>query len=149
MNTLHLNLTGGDSLKLIYVSESQPYYICAPDYTAIPSDGNMLHKLCSALNRLGFEALLETREVAGSLWTPQLTEATKVAHFKAGKKPIVVAAKDVVGPLKSIGLQVKYLQEPRSTDPDAKPASNEMVYVNMTDHFPKDKNLLLPIVDLG
>ena len=142
----------GYPARLTYSPETQPYYVSAQEYGVGRSNGSAAHKLCSALNVMGYEAYLDSRDVTGSLWTPLLTEASKVAHFKAGRKPIVVADRKLKGPLKDIGLQVKYfqnLQVPSDAEDAVEDSSRELIYVNAPSDSPDAAALHIPCVDLG
>lgn len=71
------------------VAEKQPYYIVAPDYDDDMGPIRQLHGLCHALNSRGFEAyVFGTKKTDGHRWTPQLSLEQRVAHYKAGKKPL-------------------------------------------------------------
>ncbi len=126
----------------------QPYYICAPEYGGKFKKFRALHRLCSALNFLGYEAYVETRETSGALWTPLLTEASKVAHFHAGRKPIVVSANKVTSNLATIGLQVKYLLD-KSPAAIAEDEGVALAYVQAAQQSGERKTLFLPALDTG
>ena len=89
--------------------ETQPYYIVAPGYDHSSDGARLLHGLCSILNQWGYESYMESPAVSGELWTPVLTQAVKLAHYKAGKKPIVVCSEEINGRPLNLGLLVRYL----------------------------------------
>ena len=113
MNTGNSQTEGGQSSGFDRIREVQPYYIGVPPGGRKTTYGNLLHRLCSALNALGCPAYLDGSEPSGDLWTPVLTEALRVAHFKAGKKPIVVG--QASSALQKIGLQVAYEPDARNS----------------------------------
>lgn len=67
-----------------------PYYIVVPAYDAYNAEIRLCHELCSLLNQSGYESYVDSPVVEGCLWTPVLTSAIKVSHYKANKKPIVI-----------------------------------------------------------
>jgi len=113
LNTGNSQTEGGQSSGFDRIREVQPYYIGVPPGGRKTTYGNLLHRLCSALNALGCPAYLDGSEPSGDLWTPVLTEALRVAHFKAGKKPIVVG--QASSALQKIGLQVAYEPDARNS----------------------------------
>jgi len=142
-------VVGDFSAGFNYLSATQPYYICAPDYAATARGGKRLHHFCSALNLLGYPAYVDAREPSGALWTPTLTEAVKAAHFKAGKKPIVLSSAELSGPLGKIGLQVRYLEgTPASTlSATAQDTEPALVYLSRWVAGQDGKTLFFPVVD--
>ncbi len=150
MNADLMRVTGDISSGFSYLSQTQPYYICVPEYVGKPNGVSIFHKLCSALNMLGCQAYLEAWETNGELWTPLLTEGIKVAHFKAGKKPIVVSSGEITGNLNAIGLQVKYLQSNTAPESSASPGMDvgPVVYLSRVPTVNGIKSLFLPVIDI-
>jgi len=93
----------------IYRHAAQPYYIVAPAYAERSAGVRLLHQLCSLLNRLGFEAYVQSPQTSGELWTPQLTPAIQFAHWKARKVPVVVYPEVTARHALELGLAVRYL----------------------------------------
>jgi GT2 family glycosyltransferase/glycosyltransferase involved in cell wall biosynthesis len=132
------------------VSDSQPYYISAPEAGRKSPSANLLHKLCSALNGMGFDAYLDTSEPSGELWTPLLTEATRVAHYKAGKKPVVVSVAEPGANLKGIGLQVRYLLDKPATEAvPTKDSTPVLRYLQSAERQAPYRALFVPALDLA
>ena len=92
-----------------YKYYKNPYYIVAPDYTHKSSGIRILHELCSILNQFGYEAYVVTGKTNGDLWTPILTDETKIAHYKAKKTPIVVYPEVIKGTPLNMGAPVRYV----------------------------------------
>jgi glycosyltransferase involved in cell wall biosynthesis len=101
------------------------------------------------LNQLGYEAYVDTPLTAGGLWSPLLTDATKIAHYKAGKKPIVVYPEVVKGVPMGLGLAVRYvLNYPGLLGGDKTYTDGEMVYAFHNSYFPDVPRLYLPVVNI-
>ena len=133
-----------------YQIESQPYYIVAPAYKQQSAGIRLLHELCSLLNQLGYEAYVDTPEVSGSLWSPRLTDATKVAHYKAGKKPIVVYPEVVKGVPMGLGLPVRYvLNYPGFLGGEKTYSDSELIFTFHSCYFPGVPRMRLPISDIS
>jgi glycosyltransferase involved in cell wall biosynthesis len=146
-----MNVAGSKPCRFTVVSDSQPYYISAPEAGRKTPSANLLHKLCSALNAMGFDAYLDTKEPSGELWTPLLTEATRVAHYKACKKPIVVSVAEPGASLKDIGLQVRYLPDKSATETALPPDSSAPVFQYLQSAVPEApyRALFVPALDLA
>jgi glycosyltransferase involved in cell wall biosynthesis len=107
-----------------------------------------LWRLCSELNALGYQAYLEGSELSGELWTPLLTEATRVAHYRAGKKPVVVSATRLESANKDIGLQVSYLLEaPKSDVPQTETSPQKLLFLHATEATESCRALFVPAID--
>ena len=105
--------------KLTYTAKkkrkSSPYYIIAADYTHVYAGDAALHYLCSALNQLGYEAYVDSKKTNGELWTPKLSDEIKVAHFLAGRKPILIYPENIKGLQLGIGLQIRLSTQKNTT----------------------------------
>ena len=128
---------------------SQPYYIVAPGYSHKSSGIRALHGLCSLLNQLGYEAYVESPSTDGTLWTPQLTDTVRSAHFLAKKKPIVVYPEVVTGQPLGIGLPVRYvLNYPGLLGGDKSFAGNETIFCYAKTYYPEGCELFIPLLDV-
>ncbi|WP_029461556.1 glycosyltransferase [Serpentinimonas barnesii] len=133
----------------VYRHTTQPYYIVAPAYAERSAGVRLLHQLCSLLNRLGFEAYVQSPQTSGELWTPQLTPGIQLAHWKAGKVPVVVYPEVAARHALELGLAVRYLLYypgvhggPKAFDPDT------LVFKLAADVlYPGGDNLELPTID--
>jgi GT2 family glycosyltransferase/glycosyltransferase involved in cell wall biosynthesis len=100
---------------------------------------------------MGYDAYLDTSEPSGELWTPLLTEATRVAHYKAGKKPVVVSVVEPGASLKGIGLQVRYLLDKPATEASNPKDSNApaLEYLQSDHAQAPYRALFVPALDLA
>jgi len=109
----------------------------------------VLHELCSLLNQLGYEAYVDTPVTSGSLWTPRLTQEVKIAHYLAGKTPVVVYPEVVAGTPMGFGLPVRYvLNYPGLLGGDKSYPPEQLVYAFHHVYYPNVPRLCLPIIDL-
>jgi glycosyltransferase involved in cell wall biosynthesis len=98
---------------------------------------------------LGYEAYVDSPGTLGKLWTPRLTETTKLAHYRAGKKPIVVYPEVVAGSPMGLGQVVRYvLNYPGLLGGDKVYAKEELVYTYQHCYYPGVERLYLPIINL-
>lgn len=133
----------------LYQSDSQPYYIVAPAYRHQSAGVRLLHEMCSLLNQMGYEAYVDAPQTSGHLWTPRLTDVTKIAHYKAGKTPIVVYPEVVKGTPLELGLPVRYvLNFPGYLGGDKGYSKDELIYTFLDSFYPGAKRLYLPLLDL-
>lgn len=151
MNTGCIDIAGSKPCQLKVALDSQPYYLEAPESGRKSQSANLMHKLCSALNAMGFDAYLESSEPSGELWTPLLTEATRVAHYKAGKKPIVVSNTEPSANLKGIGLQVRYLLDKPANEAvePRRGVATPLKYVQSAIPVAPYRALFIPALDLA
>jgi len=133
-----------------YLYHQNPYYIVAPDYTHKSAGIRLLHQLCSALNQMGCEAYVVSNKLNGDLWAPKLTEENKVAHYQAGKKPIVVYPEVVKGQPMGLGIPVRYvLNYPGLLGgSDKEYPDNEIVFSFDQDYYPEGIPLFLPVINV-
>ena len=133
-----------------YKHSTNPYYIVAPDYTHKSAGIRLLHQLCSLLNQMGYEAYVVTNKTNGELWTPRLTEETKVAHYLAAKKPIVVYPEVIKGRPLGLGLPVRYILNYPGLlgGGDKSYPENEIVFSFQKEYYPGGIPLYLPIINI-
>ena len=133
-----------------YKQPANPYYIVAPDYTHKSAGIRLLHQLCSVLNQMGYEAYVVSNKTNGELWTPRLTEETKVAHYLAGKKPIAVYPEVIKGQPLGLGIPVRYvLNYPGLLGGgDKSYPENEVVFSFHSDYYESGIPLYLPVVNI-
>jgi len=133
-----------------YLYNQNPYYIVAPDYTHKSAGIRLMHQLCSALNQMGCEAYVVSNKLNGELWAPKLTEENKVAHYQAGKKPIVVYPEVVKGQPMGFGVPVRYvLNYPGLLGGgDKEYPENEIVFSFDQDYYPDGILLFLPVINI-
>lgn len=131
----------------IYLQGSQPYYIVAPGFSDKSAGIRLLHRLCSLLNQLGFEAYVEAPNTSGSLWTPQLTKSVISAHYKAGRKPIVVYPEVSPGQPLKLGLPVRYVLYYAGAHGGAKQFDESLIYSYRHAFYPGVPKLQPPAID--
>lgn len=121
MNSDRLRTAGSMPGKFSLTPLAQPYYVSVGATANESLRANVLQKLCSALNARGCEAYLDSPNPSGELWTPVLTEATRVAHYRAARKPIVVSVEAASAALQGIGLPVRFgIEKPPAPQEDDK-----------------------------
>lgn len=126
----------------------QPYYIAVPAYNENIINVRLCHELCSLLNQLGYESYVETSGVSGDLWTSVLTPIIKTAHFKAGKKPIVLYLDNYKNNPLNFGVSVRYIVDFSNPIKLEKVfISKELVYECQTEEHLEAAALTLPLVD--
>ncbi|MCX7946515.1 MAG: hypothetical protein N2557_06045 [Hydrogenophilus sp.] len=86
-----------------------PYYIFSLPYLRSSAGVRALHFLCSLLNHLGYEAYMLPPKTSGAHYTPEITQSRVLAHFEAGRKPIVVYPEIIEGHPVGLGLPVRWL----------------------------------------
>jgi len=133
-----------------YLYNQNPYYIVAPDYTHKSAGIRLLHQLCSVLNQMGHEAYMVTNKINGALWTPRLTDETKVAHYLTGKKPIVVYPEVIKGQPLGFGLPVRYvLNYPGLLGGgDRNYQDNETIFTFHAEYYESPNLLYLPLINI-
>jgi len=133
----------------VYRYDAQPYYIVAPAFRHQSAGIRILHELCSLLNQLGYEAYVDTPLTSGSLWTPRLTQEVKIAHYRAGKTPVVVYPEVIAGTPMGLGLPVRYvLNYPGLLGGDKSYSLDQLVYTFHHFYYPDVRRLCLPVIDL-
>lgn len=147
MNNIHQTLAALQDSTRIYRQNSQPYYIVAPGYSDKSAGIRLLHRLCSLLNQLGLEAYVDTPRTHGDLWTPQLTKATISAHYKAGRRPIVVYPEVSVGQPLKLGLPVRYVLYYPGVHGGRRQFDESLIYCYRHAFYPGVPKLQPPAVD--
>ena len=132
-----------------YRTDAHPYYIVAPAYRQQSAGIRLLHDLCSLLNQMGYEAYVDSPQTSGMLWTPQLTDQLKIAHYKAGKTPIVVYPEVVKKTPMGLGQPVRYvLNYPGYLGGEKAYSAGELLYTYHQCFYPRAKKLYLPVINL-
>jgi hypothetical protein len=92
------------TLRTIYPSPRNPYYIVAPRYVRTSAGIRALHLLCHSLNRIGQTAYILIhpysdleKAILPDLLTPVLTQSIIRHHHESGLTPIVVYPEVVAG----------------------------------------------------
>lgn len=84
-------------IRSLFAKRPSPYYIVAPDYRRTSAGIRVMHMLCDALKRSGYEAYITTDVVAPGLMTPRLTDDVRIMYQSLGVEPIVVYPEVVDG----------------------------------------------------
>lgn len=147
MNKTQNDLAALPDSTSIYLQRQQPYYIVAPGFSDKSAGIRLLHRLCSLLNQLGFEAYMEAPVTSGSLWTPQLTKSVMSAHYKAGRKPIVVYPDVSRGQPLKLGLPVRYMLYYAGAHGGPKTFDEKLIYCYRHAFYPGVPKLQPPAVD--
>ena len=130
----------------------QPYYIHAPDYRRSSSGIRVLHMLCDALIRSGYEAYITARALCPDFMTPRLTDDVIDGHRSQGLEPIVVYPEIVDGNPLQGGVVVRYiLNRPGFIEGEGRFAEDDILYAYSRDlvqnNMPGDRVMLLPPFD--
>ena len=132
-----------------YLQHGQPYYLVAPGYDHRSAGVRLLHQLCSLLNQMGHEAYVLSHILGPELWTPTLSDAVKLSHYQAGKKPIVIYPEVVKGTPLQLGQPVRLvLNIPGKLGGDKSHGSEELVYAYHRAFHDTAPLLRLPFADL-
>lgn len=96
-------------IRSLYSARPSPYYIIAPDYRRNSAGIRVMHMLCDALIRSGYEAYISANILNPALMTPRLTSEVKALHKAQKVEPIVVYPEVVSGNPMGGGVVVRYL----------------------------------------
>lgn len=132
----------------------QPYYIYAPDYRRTSSGIRVMHMLCDALIRSGYEAYVTAEVLSPEFMTPRLTDEVASAHRSQGLEPIVVYPEIVNGnPLKGTVVVRYILNRPGFLAGGADYGKEDILFAYSRDlvmpGMSEDQVMLLPPFDLN
>ena len=96
-------------IRSLYSARPNPYYIIAPDYRRNSAGIRVMHMLCDALIRSGYEAYISANILNPALMTPRLTSEVKALHKAQKIEPIVVYPEVVTGNPLAGNVVVRYL----------------------------------------
>lgn len=92
------------------VVTNHPYYIIAPDYRDSSAGIRVLHRLCHALNTLGYDAyIVGAHSFQPNLRTPPLDDETTARHRRTGRIAIAVYSDIVTGNPLNTPVCVRYM----------------------------------------
>ncbi|TWC21739.1 GT2 family glycosyltransferase [Pseudomonas sp. SJZ085] len=96
-------------MRKLFSRRPQPYYIYAPNYRRSSAGIRVMHMLCDALKRSGYEAYVAARVFNPNLMTPHLSSDVIALHKSQGLEPIAVYPEIVDGNPLGAGVVVRYL----------------------------------------
>lgn len=83
--------------RSLFSKRPSPYYLLAPDFRRNSAGIRVMHMLCDALMRSGYEAYVTANVLSPGLMTPRLTNDVIKTHQTQGVEPIVVYPEVVSG----------------------------------------------------
>lgn len=95
--------------RSLYAPRPSPYYVYAMDYRRNSAGIRVLHALCDALMRSGFEAYVYGNVFNPGLMTPRLTQEVISRHAEQGVEPIVIYPEVVASNPLGGNVVVRYL----------------------------------------
>lgn len=127
--------------RSLYAARPNPYYVIAPDYRHNSAGIRVMHMLCDALIRSGYEAYVSTSVVSSNLMTPRLTAEIMDLHRTQGLEPVAVYPEVTSGNPLDVNVVARYLlNTPGFIGGDGVFDSTDMI-------FGYTKALLLPGVE--
>lgn len=95
--------------RSLFAERPSPYYILAPDYRRNSAGIRVLHMLCDALIRSGYEAYISAAVGNPRLMTPRLTNDVTALHKAQKIEPIIIYPEVVDGNPMGGNVVVRYL----------------------------------------
>ena len=139
--------------RRLFSKRSHPYYIQAFDYRRTSAGVRVMHMLCDALNRSGYEAYAVANVLNPELVTPSLTPSVIQLHKAQGIEPITVYPEIVDGNPLGGRTVVRYLlNQPGFIEGKGEYAADDIriAYTRalLPEGLPEDRVLFLPAIDL-
>src|SRR3989344_1396229 len=98
------------AMRKLFSKRPHPYYIYAPDYRRTSAGIRVMHMLCDALMRSGYEAYVTGNVLNPELITPRLTDEIVKLHRTQGLEPVTVYPEIVDGNPLNGGVFFRYIQ---------------------------------------
>lgn len=141
-------------VRSLFARRPSPYYIIAPDYRRNSAGVRVLHMLCDALIRSGFEAYVSAGVVDPRLMTPRLTGDVRALHKSQGVEPVVVYPEVMDGNPMGGNVVVRYLLNHPGLLREVSPFGKDDILFSYTrallqPGMSEDRILYMPAVDLS
>lgn len=141
-------------MRELLAKRPYPYYIYAPDYRRNSSGIRVLHMLCDALIRSGYEAYVVAKVLSPEFMTPRLTDEVIQAHRAQGVEPIAVYPEIIDGNPLKLDVVVRYiLNRPGFLRGGSDYGVDDIFFAYSRDllqeAMPEDQVMLLPPFDLN
>lgn len=141
-------------IRSLYSTRPNPYYLYAPDYRQNSAGIRVMHMLCDALNRSGYEAYVTASVLSPRLITPRLTDDVMALHQAQKIEPIAVYPEVVSGNPLGANIVARYLlNTPGFIGGDGIFTENDILFAYtkglLLPGMPEENVLFLQPVDLG
>jgi glycosyltransferase involved in cell wall biosynthesis len=141
-------------VRSLFSNRPSPYYIIAPDYRRNSAGVRVLHMLCDALMRSGYEAYVSAGVVDPRLMTPRLTGDVIALHKSQGIEPVVVYPEVMDGNPVGGNVVVRYLLNHPGFLREVSPFGEDDILFSYTrallqPGMSEDRVLYMPAVDLS
>jgi len=94
----------------LHPGKRHPYYIVAPDYRRTSAGIRIMHQLCDAIRKMGYDAWILANVTHPGLNTPRLTDDVVRYHeAQEGVKPIAIYPEIIGANPLNTGLVVRYI----------------------------------------
>ncbi|MFK0268858.1 glycosyltransferase [Pseudomonas asiatica] len=149
-----LAVIGESMIRSLYSARPSPYYIIAPSYRRNSAGIRVMHMLCDALQRSGYEAYISTNGLNPTLMTPPLTDEVRARHKAQKIEPIVVYPEAAEGNPFMGNIVVRYLlNTPGFIGGDGIYGEHDVLFSYtkglLLPGMPEDHVLFLPPIDLS
>lgn len=138
-------------MALSVSSPSFPYYIYCPDYREDSAGVRVLHRLCDALNSMGYEAYVTAAVVDPRLNTPILTSDVEAQHRLSGRIPVTVYPEVTAGNPRQAPIVARYLlNRPGLLAGDGAFPEDEVLFAYLPEIVPSTMHahtLCIPVCD--
>ena len=139
-------------MRSLFAARPSPYYIFGFNYRRSSAGIRVMHMLCDALIRSGYEAYVMAEEFSPDLMTPKLTNELIAQHRAMGIKPIAVYPEVVDGNPLQGSVVVRYLlNKPGFISGKGEYGENDLLFAYKQDFMqagmPSENHLFLPAIN--
>lgn len=140
--------------RSLFAERPSPYYIMSPDYRRNSAGIRVLHMLCDALVRSGYEAYISSAVLNPRLMTPRLTDDVTALHKAQKVEPIVIYPEVVDGNPMGGNVVVRYLLNQPGFLRAVSPYEDDDILFSYTRELlqpgmAQDRVLYMPAVDVS